>query len=92
MSRALLALGPTIFRMALRSLRANRLRSLLTLLGIVIGVAMVVAMASIIQGFNHTVTSSLGAFGSNVIYIRKLTPDLFLGALAFLLLWGISRK
>ena len=79
MSSALLALGPTIFRMALRSLRANRLRSLLTLLGIVIGVAMVVAMASIIQGFNHTVTSSLGAFGSNVIYIRKLAPDLFLG-------------
>ena len=79
MSRALLALSPTIFRMALRSLRANRLRSLLTLLGIVIGVAMVVAMASIIQGFNHTVTSSLGAFGSNVIYIRKLAPDLFLG-------------
>jgi len=79
MNGTALALAPTVFRMALRSLRANRLRSLLTLVGVMIGVAMVVAMASIIQGFNHTVTSSLGAFGSNVIYIRKLQPDLFLG-------------
>jgi putative ABC transport system permease protein len=79
MNPSALALAPMVLRMALRSLRANRLRSLLTLLGIMIGVAMVVAMASIIQGFTHTVTSSLGAFGSNVIYVRKLKPDLFLG-------------
>ena len=79
MNRVLLALVPTIFRMALRSLRANRLRSLLTLLGVMIGVATVVAVASIIQGFNHTVSSSLSSFGSHVIFIRKLKPDLFVG-------------
>ena len=77
MSAPLRSLGGPVARMALGSLRANRLRSLLTTLGVVIGVATVVAVASIIQGFNHTVESSITAFGSHVIYIRKFKPDFF---------------
>ncbi|HYM81141.1 MAG TPA: ABC transporter permease [Candidatus Limnocylindria bacterium] len=79
MTTAWLALAPTVARMALGSLRANRLRSLLTTLGVVIGVATVVAMASIIQGFNRTVEQSISSFGSHTIYVRKLKPDLFVG-------------
>jgi len=79
MNRTLIALVPTVLRMALRSLRANRLRSLLTLLGVMIGVATVVAMASIIQGFNRTVEQSITSFGSHTIYIRKFKPDFFAG-------------
>src|SRR4029077_9510177 len=71
------ALLPEVVRMALGSLRANVMRSLLTMLGVVVGVATVVAMASIIQGFNQQVESSFASFGSNVIYIRKLRPGLF---------------
>jgi putative ABC transport system permease protein len=76
------ALLPDLVRMSLGSLRANRMRSLLTTLGVVIGVATVVAMASLIQGFNHTVETSLASFGSHVIYVRKLKPGLFSPALA----------
>jgi len=79
MTSSALALAPTVFRMALRSLRSNRLRSGLTLLGVLIGVATVVAMASIIQGFNRTVAESISSFGSHTIYVRKLKPDLFVG-------------
>jgi putative ABC transport system permease protein len=79
MSAPLRVLFPTIVRMALQSLRANRLRSLLTTLGVVVGVGTVVAMASIIQGFNRTVETSISSFGSHVIYVRKFKPDLFFG-------------
>ncbi len=75
----LAALLPVVAKMALGSLRAHRMRSLLTTLGVVIGVATVVAMASIIQGFNRTVETSIASFGSHVIYVRKLAPGLFTG-------------
>ncbi|HET7224950.1 MAG TPA: ABC transporter permease [Candidatus Eisenbacteria bacterium] len=81
MSVRLRALLPSIGAMALGSLRANRLRSLLTTLGVVIGVATVVAMASIIQGFNRTVANSISAFGAHTIYVRKFRPSVFAGGL-----------
>jgi putative ABC transport system permease protein len=71
-------LGP-VLAMALGSMRAHRLRSLLTTLGVVIGVATVVAMASIIQGFNHSIQSSIASFGSHTIYVRKFAPGFFAG-------------
>lgn len=66
-----------VVSMSLRALRANRMRSLLTTLGIVIGVGTVVAMTSIIQGFDRTVQSSITSFGSHVIYVRKVKPGVF---------------
>jgi putative ABC transport system permease protein len=72
-------LGVEIVRMSLDSLRAHFLRSLLTTLGVVIGVGTVVAMASIIQGFNQTVEQSISRFGSHVIYIRTFRPGFFVG-------------
>jgi putative ABC transport system permease protein len=65
--------------MAFDSLRANGLRSLLTTLGVVIGVATVVGMVSIIQGFNRSVERSISAFGSHVIYVRMFRPGFFVG-------------
>ena len=64
-------LGTELFGMAVRALRANWLRSMLTTLGVVVGVATVVAMTSIIQGFNRTVETAFTSFGSHVIYLRK---------------------
>ncbi len=70
-----------VVRMAVDSLRAHSLRSLLTTLGVVIGVMTVVAMVSIIQGFNRSVEASISAFGSNTIYVRMFRPGVFVGRL-----------
>ncbi|MDX1803260.1 MAG: MacB family efflux pump subunit [Alcanivorax sp.] len=58
--------------MALRSLRANWLRTLLTLLGIVIGVSAVVAMLAIGQGAKQDVVTRIGEMGTNLLTVR---PD-----------------
>jgi len=68
-----------IVRMSFDSLRAHRLRSLLTTLGVVIGVMTVVAMASIIEGFNRAVSTSISAYGSHIIYVRMFRPGFFVG-------------
>ena len=54
---------------ALESLNANKMRSMLTVLGIVIGVAAVIAMLSIGRGAEATITSQIESMGTNLIYI-----------------------
>ncbi len=56
-------------RIALRALRANVLRSVLTTLGIIIGVAAVIAMVSIGAGAQARVAEQLKRLGSNLVYI-----------------------
>lgn len=58
-------------RVALRALRANKLRSFLTVLGIVIGVAAVVALLSIGRGATSGITSSIESMGTNLITISS---------------------
>ncbi|MGZ5498813.1 MAG: ABC transporter permease [Candidatus Aminicenantales bacterium] len=60
-----------IFRMAIDSLRSHKLRSFLTVLGIVIGVMTVIGMVSIIQGLNKSFLSELQSAGSDMIIVRK---------------------
>jgi len=54
---------------ALESLNANKMRSILTVLGIVIGVAAVIAMLSIGRGAQATITSQIESMGTNLIYV-----------------------
>lgn len=54
---------------ALESLSANKLRSMLTVLGIVIGVAAVIAMLSIGRGAQAAITNQIESIGTNLIYI-----------------------
>jgi putative ABC transport system permease protein len=54
---------------ALESLNANKLRSMLTVLGIVIGVAAVIAMLSIGRGATSAITSQIESIGTNLIYV-----------------------
>ncbi|MBE0448699.1 MAG: ABC transporter permease [Actinobacteria bacterium] len=54
---------------ALRSLTGNRMRSALTMLGVVIGVAAVIAMIAIGQGANKQVTSSIQGLGTNLLMV-----------------------
>ena len=63
-------------RMALRSLRANALRTLLTLLGIVIGVASVVAMLAVGEGGKQRVLGQITAMGTNLIMVRPGAPGI----------------
>lgn len=57
------------FRIALRALRANKMRSVLTMLGIVIGVATVVALLSIGKGATASITSQIQSTGSNLLMV-----------------------
>ncbi len=61
-------------KMALRSLRANLFRTILTLLGVVIGVASVVAMLAIGDGSKQQVLDRIAAMGTNVLLIRPGAP------------------
>ncbi len=55
---------------ALRSIGANKMRSGLTMLGIIIGVMAVIAMLSIGRGMQNTVTAQISSIGTNLLFIR----------------------
>ncbi len=59
------------WKMAIRSLQANLSRTLLTLLGVMIGVASVVAMLAIGEGSKQAVLERINAMGSNLVMIRE---------------------
>src|SRR5665213_562127 len=56
------------FRIALTALWANKLRAILTMLGVIIGVASVIIMVSIVQGARGKVISQFEGIGSNLIF------------------------
>ena len=56
---------------ALESLSANRLRSGLTMLGIIIGVGAVIAMLSVGQGAQATITSAISGIGTNLLFVSS---------------------
>ncbi len=60
---------------ALRSLSANKLRSSLTMLGIIIGVTAVIGLMSVGRGAQAMVTSTFEQMGTNVIFIRTANPE-----------------
>jgi putative ABC transport system permease protein len=62
--------------MAGQALIANRLRSLLALLGIVIGVGTVIGMVALINGFQRSFQQSIQSIGQNTIYIRRIRPGI----------------
>lgn len=59
-----------LFLIALKALRRNKLRALLTMLGVIIGVASVIAMVAIGQGSKKSIQDQLSSMGSNMITIR----------------------
>ena len=61
-------------KMAFRSLRANLFRTALTLLGVIIGVAAVVAMLAIGQGSQRDVMARFESMGSNLLFVRPGAP------------------
>jgi putative ABC transport system permease protein len=61
-------------RFALGSIKTQKLRSFLTLLGIIAGVATVIMMVSLVAGFNISMTAVFDSFGSTRITLTKLDP------------------
>lgn len=61
----------SIFLLSLRNLRNNMLRTFLTLLGIIVGVAAIIAVVTIIEGLNQTVAQTFSANGSTVFTLSK---------------------
>ena len=59
-----------IVKVAFKSLRANKLRSVLAMLGIIIGVAAVIAMLAIGTGAKQQVLDRLSAMGTNLLFVR----------------------
>src|SRR5262249_10864919 len=63
-------MGPlTILKLALRALGRNRIRSMLTMLGVIIGVAAVIAMVSLGAGAQAQVSNEIASMGANILYV-----------------------
>jgi putative ABC transport system permease protein len=63
------------FLEALESLNSNKLRSGLTVLGIVIGVAAVIAMLAVGTGAQDSITGSISGIGTNLLFVFRGSPD-----------------
>ena len=64
------------FRIALRALARNKLRSFLTMLGIIIGVGAVIAMVAIGEGAKRRVQEQIASLGTNLLVILPGTVTL----------------
>src|SRR5258707_2053906 len=62
------------FRIALQSLWVNKLRSVLTLVGVVIGVRAVIAVVTFVSGINDYVAQKVFNLGADVFIIFKVSP------------------
>ncbi|MDZ7264052.1 MAG: ABC transporter permease [candidate division KSB1 bacterium] len=60
-------------KIAFQALRANKMRSILTTLGIVIGITTVIGIHSIIQGLNAAFYNSISSLGSDILYVGKFS-------------------
>jgi putative ABC transport system permease protein len=62
-----------IWRMALDSLRTNKLRSGLTVLGVVIGITSIVGMTSLLRGFDESLRDMIRSLGPSTIFVAKIS-------------------
>jgi len=69
-------------RMAMSTLLANKLRSFLTVFGVVIGVITVMLIASIISGIDVSVKKEVESFGTRSIFISKYNPGIHVGRMS----------
>ena len=59
-----------LFKIAWKALQRNRLRAFLTMLGIIIGVASVIAMLAIGEGSKQSIRNQISSMGSNMLFVQ----------------------
>ena len=64
---------------AFDAIRSNKLRSFLTVLGVIIGVTSIMAIVSVIEGLNQSMKAQIASIGSDVLYVRPFRPGAFVG-------------
>jgi putative ABC transport system permease protein len=72
-----------VVSMAFDTVRSNKLRSGLTVLGVVIGITSIVGMTSMIRGFDQSLRDSIRAIGPNLIIIQRFGPLSFTSGAEF---------
>ncbi|HET7104755.1 MAG TPA: ABC transporter permease [Terracidiphilus sp.] len=65
------------FKLALQSLWANKLRSILTLIGVVMGVASVIMVITLVNGANLYVSTKLSGYGADVFTVTRMSSVIF---------------
>jgi putative ABC transport system permease protein len=70
--------------MAFDTLRSNKMRSALTVLGVVIGVTSIVGMTSLIRGFDSSLRNSINSLGPNTIFVQKFGISSFSSSSSFM--------
>jgi len=68
--------------MAIATLRGNKLRSFLTVFGVVIGIITVMLIASIISGIDVSVKREVESFGTRSIFLSKYNPGIHVGRMS----------
>ena len=86
---ARIALLGEIIAMALDTLRSNKLRSALTILGVVIGVTSIVAMTALIRGFGDNLHALIQQLGSDTIYVQRAGLESFTSGRDF---WDLMKR
>ena len=66
-----------VVAMAFDTVRGNKMRSALTVLGVVIGITSIVGMTAMIRGFDQSLRDSIGAIGLNTIFIQRFGVSSF---------------
>ncbi|UCE67955.1 MAG: ABC transporter permease [Candidatus Zixiibacteriota bacterium] len=66
-------------RLAFGTFRAHKLRSFLTILGVLVGVFTIIAVVSVITGLNNSIARDIESLGSNTLYVSKYKPGIVLG-------------
>ena len=61
------------FKLALQSLWGNKMRSILTLIGVVMGVASVIMVLTLVQGANKYISTKLSGYGADVFTVTRMS-------------------
>ena len=65
------------FKLALQSLWANKMRTILTLIGVVMGVASVIMVITLVNGANRYVSTKLSGYGADVFTVTRMSSVIF---------------